>query len=222
MISREKLSKKKIGEKNSRKCWGFVKIEFLDNNLTFRIVCERRFCCTKCISKAVEKRRENDSRRIYTHHQSPQWVLLLFLGWCWTRRSQEAGKLKLQNVGEELLPSESHGDHYYGAVDELCSSPYPPPPKHWTLFWQIANQVPNWIRNPNQWMRLNFSLFYVLPPPNDCVDSRFREFLIRVTGIFRFRSFLKNSNTYPKHRQKHFLTGTLIMYWMENSSLTGH
>ena len=37
-------------------------------------------------------------------------------------------KLKLQNVGEELLPSESHGDHYYGAVDELCSSPYPPLP----------------------------------------------------------------------------------------------
>ena len=37
LISREKLSKK-IGVKNSWKCWGFVKIEFLDKNLTFRIV----------------------------------------------------------------------------------------------------------------------------------------------------------------------------------------
>ena len=30
---------KKIWVKNSWKCWGFVKIEFLDKNLTFRIVC---------------------------------------------------------------------------------------------------------------------------------------------------------------------------------------
>ena len=30
---------KKIGMKNSWKYWGFVKIEFLDKNLTFRIVC---------------------------------------------------------------------------------------------------------------------------------------------------------------------------------------
>ena len=28
--------------KNSWKCWGFVRIEFLDRNLTFRIVCNRR------------------------------------------------------------------------------------------------------------------------------------------------------------------------------------
>ena len=38
LISREKLSKKKNLVKNSWKCWGFVKIEFLDKNLTFRIV----------------------------------------------------------------------------------------------------------------------------------------------------------------------------------------
>ena len=31
---------KKIWVKNSWKCWGFVKIEFLDKNLTFRIVCD--------------------------------------------------------------------------------------------------------------------------------------------------------------------------------------
>ena len=37
LISREKLSKK-IWVKNSWKCWGSVKIEFVDNNLTFRIV----------------------------------------------------------------------------------------------------------------------------------------------------------------------------------------
>ena len=37
LISREKLSKK-IWVKNSRKCRGFVKIEFLDKILTFRIV----------------------------------------------------------------------------------------------------------------------------------------------------------------------------------------
>ena len=30
---------KKIWVKNSWKCWGFVKIEFLDKNLTFRIMC---------------------------------------------------------------------------------------------------------------------------------------------------------------------------------------
>ena len=30
---------KKVWEKNLWKCWGFVKIEFLDKNLTFRIVC---------------------------------------------------------------------------------------------------------------------------------------------------------------------------------------
>ena len=29
---------KKIWVKNSSKCWSFVKIEFLDKNLTFRIV----------------------------------------------------------------------------------------------------------------------------------------------------------------------------------------
>ena len=28
-----------FGVENSWKCWGFVKIEFLDKNLTFRIVC---------------------------------------------------------------------------------------------------------------------------------------------------------------------------------------
>ena len=38
MISREKLSKK-IWMKNLWKCWGFVKIEFLDKNLTFQTVC---------------------------------------------------------------------------------------------------------------------------------------------------------------------------------------
>ena len=38
MISREKMSKK-IWVKNSwKKCWGFVKTDFLDKNLTFRIV----------------------------------------------------------------------------------------------------------------------------------------------------------------------------------------
>ena len=37
LISREKLSKK-IWMKNSWKCWGLVKIEFLYKNLTFRIV----------------------------------------------------------------------------------------------------------------------------------------------------------------------------------------
>ena len=42
LISREKLSKK-IWVKNSGKCWGFVKIEFLDKNLTFRIVCAFAF-----------------------------------------------------------------------------------------------------------------------------------------------------------------------------------
>ena len=30
---------KKIWVKNLWKCWSFVKIEFLDKNLTFRIVC---------------------------------------------------------------------------------------------------------------------------------------------------------------------------------------
>ena len=35
---------KKIWLKNSWKCWSLVKIEFLDKNLTFRIVC-RQFCC---------------------------------------------------------------------------------------------------------------------------------------------------------------------------------
>ena len=150
-------------------------------------MCERRFCCTKCISKAVEKRRENDSRRIYTHHQSPQWVLLLFLGWCWTRRSQEAGKLKLQNVGEELLPSESHGDRYYGAVDELCSSPYPPPPKHWTLFWQIANQVPNWIRNPNQDDWIYLTIFFLCFTLKECLnrDSKNVYFGTKTKNYFR-------------------------------------
>ena len=34
---------KKIWMKNSGKCWGFVKIEFLDKNLTFRIVCAFAF-----------------------------------------------------------------------------------------------------------------------------------------------------------------------------------
>ncbi len=34
-----KIAKKKFGMKNSRKCWGFFKIEFLDKNLTFRTVC---------------------------------------------------------------------------------------------------------------------------------------------------------------------------------------
>ena len=34
-----KIVKKKIWMKNPRKCLGFVKIEFLDKNLTFRIVC---------------------------------------------------------------------------------------------------------------------------------------------------------------------------------------
>jgi len=38
LISREKLSKK-FWVKNSWKCWDFVKIEFLDKNLTFRKVC---------------------------------------------------------------------------------------------------------------------------------------------------------------------------------------
>ena len=38
LISREKLSKK-IWVKNLRKCCVFFKIEFLDKNLTFRIVC---------------------------------------------------------------------------------------------------------------------------------------------------------------------------------------
>ena len=34
-----KIVKKNDWVKNSWKCWGFVKIEFLDKNLTFRIVC---------------------------------------------------------------------------------------------------------------------------------------------------------------------------------------
>ena len=41
LISREKLLKK-IWVKNSWKCWSFVKIEFLDKNLTFRIVWHRQ------------------------------------------------------------------------------------------------------------------------------------------------------------------------------------
>ena len=36
--STRKIVKKNLGE-NSGKCWGVVKIEFLDKNLTFRIVC---------------------------------------------------------------------------------------------------------------------------------------------------------------------------------------
>ena len=119
-------------------------------------------------------------------------------------------KLKLQNVGEELLPSESHGDHYYGAVDELCSSPYPPPPpKHCEPSFdrlQIKSQIGLEILISGWDWIFPFFMFTTL---NDCVDSRFREFLIRVTGIFRFRYFLKNSNTYPKHRQIHFITVTL-------------
>ena len=35
----EKNCQKKNLVKNSWKCWGFVKIEFLDKNVTFRIVC---------------------------------------------------------------------------------------------------------------------------------------------------------------------------------------
>ena len=37
-----KIVKKKIGVKNLWKCWGFVKMKFLDKNLTFRIVCSPR------------------------------------------------------------------------------------------------------------------------------------------------------------------------------------
>ena len=36
---KRKIKKKKTWVKNSWKCWNFVKIEFLDKNLTFRIVC---------------------------------------------------------------------------------------------------------------------------------------------------------------------------------------
>ena len=41
---------RKIVKQNSWKCWGFVKIEFLDKNLTFRMVClENLFAPSKCI-----------------------------------------------------------------------------------------------------------------------------------------------------------------------------
>ena len=45
-----KIVKKKFGVKNSWKCWGFVKIEFLDNYLTFRIVCQCEFILFKSIN----------------------------------------------------------------------------------------------------------------------------------------------------------------------------
>ena len=45
----EKNCPKQFWVKNSWKCWGFVKIEFLDKNLTFRIV--HRMCLTEFLSE---------------------------------------------------------------------------------------------------------------------------------------------------------------------------
>ena len=76
------------------------------------------------------------------------------------------------------MPSESHGDHYYGAVDELCSSPYPPPPPNTEPSFdrlQIKSQIGLEILISDETEFFPFLCFTTL---NDCVDSRFREFLI--------------------------------------------
>ena len=54
---------KKIRVKNSWKCWGFVKIEFLDKNLTFRIVWTCIF-----IEYGREKEKRRASGKFYWTH----------------------------------------------------------------------------------------------------------------------------------------------------------
>ena len=113
-----------------------------------------------CFKSRVEKRRENDSRRIYTHHQS-QWVLLLFLGWrCWRQKKLKTKAAKCWGgvVAIRVTWGSLLWCRWWIVLISLSSAS----PKHWTLFWQIANQVPNWIRNPNQrwdWI-FPFFMFY--------------------------------------------------------------
>ena len=56
-----KKCQRKCWVKNSWKCWGFVKIEFLDKNLTFRIVCDSESTFTYKV-KYLNFRAKNQSK----------------------------------------------------------------------------------------------------------------------------------------------------------------
>ena len=77
-----KIVKKIWGEKLV-KCWGFVKIEFLDKNLTFRIVCN--FGMVNWHAEVVIE--------IGVHSKTRTYVLLSGLGHDWSELT--SGPLKV-------------------------------------------------------------------------------------------------------------------------------